>query len=252
MMARLRHFRAAGPGPGLRSCSPSSTWSTPGDRRAGTYSGGMKRRLDLAISMIERPRLLFLDEPTTGLDPRSREQLWATVRGLVDDGVTILLTTQYLEEADQLADMIAMLDPGRVVAQGTRRRAQGEPRRPRSCGCSSPMRRLLRTRRSAASIAVARRRPPAGHRRRDRRIGGRRPRHARPARAAGAPAPKVSMHRPSLDDVFLSLTGSEPAPTPHRRRWPDEHRVHRLGLPGDGRRAASDGRCATPKRSSPR
>ena len=69
-----------------------------------TYSGGMKRRLDLAISMIERPELLFLDEPTTGLDPRSREQVWGTVRGLADDGVTILLTTQYLEEADQLAD----------------------------------------------------------------------------------------------------------------------------------------------------
>ena len=89
------------------------------DRRVGTYSGGMKRRLDLAISMIERPELVFLDEPTTGLDPRSRDQVWGTVRDLADDGVTILLTTQYLEEADQLAGMIAMLDRGQVVARGT-------------------------------------------------------------------------------------------------------------------------------------
>ena len=79
----------------------------------------MRRRLDLAISMIARPPLVFLDEPTTGLDPRSREQMWSTVRRLVDEGVTVLLTTQYLEEADQLADTVAVLDQGRVVAHGT-------------------------------------------------------------------------------------------------------------------------------------
>ena len=89
------------------------------DRRVATYSGGMKRRLDLAISMVERPELLFLDEPSTGLDPRSREQLWGTVRRLVDDGVTVLLTTQYLEEADQLADTVCLLDHGRIAARGT-------------------------------------------------------------------------------------------------------------------------------------
>ena len=88
------------------------------DRRVGTYSGGMKRRLDLAVSMIERPELLFLDEPTTGLDPRSREQVWTTVAGLVREGVTILLTTQYLEEADRLADRIGVLDHGRIIAEG--------------------------------------------------------------------------------------------------------------------------------------
>jgi ABC-type multidrug transport system ATPase subunit len=88
------------------------------DRRVKTYSGGIKRRLDLAISMIERPKLLFLDEPTTGLDLRSREQLRGTVRRLVADGVTVLLTTQYLEEADQLADTVAVLNRGRVVARG--------------------------------------------------------------------------------------------------------------------------------------
>ena len=89
------------------------------DRRAQTYSGGMKRRLDLAMTLITGPRLLFLDEPTTGLDPRSRRSLWEIVRAHVSEGVTVLLTTQYLEEADQLADRIGVLDRGRLVAEGT-------------------------------------------------------------------------------------------------------------------------------------
>ncbi|RZU73842.1 oleandomycin transport system ATP-binding protein [Micromonospora kangleipakensis] len=89
------------------------------DRAAKTYSGGMRRRLDLAASLVGRPQVLFLDEPTTGLDPRSRNELWDIVRGLVADGVTVLLTTQYLEEADQLAGEIAVVDHGRVIAQGT-------------------------------------------------------------------------------------------------------------------------------------
>jgi ABC-2 type transport system ATP-binding protein len=88
-------------------------------RSAREYSGGMRRRLDLAASLVRPPRVLFLDEPTTGLDPRSRNQLWDIVRTLVADGATVLLTTQYLEEADQLADRISMLDAGRVVAEGT-------------------------------------------------------------------------------------------------------------------------------------
>ncbi|GAA3757928.1 oleandomycin transport system ATP-binding protein [Spinactinospora alkalitolerans] len=90
-----------------------------GDRPAKTYSGGMRRRLDLAASLVGRPSLLYLDEPTTGLDPHSRNGLWEVVRGLVDDGVTVLLTTQYLEEADQLADDIVVIDHGRVISTGT-------------------------------------------------------------------------------------------------------------------------------------
>lgn len=89
------------------------------NRAAKTYSGGMRRRLDLAASLVGRPRVLFLDEPTTGLDPRSRLNMWQIVRELVADGVTVLLTTQYLEEADQLADEIAVIDHGRVIATGT-------------------------------------------------------------------------------------------------------------------------------------
>ena len=88
-------------------------------RAAKTYSGGMRRRLDLAASLIGRPRFLFLDEPTTGLDPRSRGDVWAMIRELVDDGATVLLTTQYLDEADRLASEIAVVDHGRLIATGT-------------------------------------------------------------------------------------------------------------------------------------
>ncbi|WP_235014945.1 ATP-binding cassette domain-containing protein [Microbacterium sp. SLBN-154] len=90
-----------------------------GARRAGTYSGGMRRRLDLALSFVVRPEVLFLDEPTTGLDARSRRELWQVIRSLRDAGTTVLLTTQYLEEADELADRIAVLNGGRIVAVGT-------------------------------------------------------------------------------------------------------------------------------------
>jgi ABC-2 type transport system ATP-binding protein len=93
--------------------------SDAADRTAKTYSGGMRRRLDLGSALIGRPRLLFLDEPTTGLDPRSRLGMWDVIRGLVREGTTLLLTTQYLEEADELADLIAVVDHGRIIARGT-------------------------------------------------------------------------------------------------------------------------------------
>ena len=88
-------------------------------RPAKTYSGGMRRRLDLAAALVARPPVLFLDEPTTGLDPRSRLEVWATIEGLVAEGTTVLLTTQYLDEADRLADLIAVIDRGHVIAEGT-------------------------------------------------------------------------------------------------------------------------------------
>ena len=90
-----------------------------GDKAASTYSGGMKRKLDLAMTLVGNPRVIFLDEPTTGLDPRSRRTMWDIIRGLVAEGTTILLTTQYLDEADQLAHRVAVLDGGRIVAEGT-------------------------------------------------------------------------------------------------------------------------------------
>jgi ABC-2 type transport system ATP-binding protein len=89
------------------------------DRRTATYSGGMRRRLDLAMSLLGRPSVIFLDEPTSGLDPQSRNTMWEIIRGLADSGITVFLTTQYLDEADQLADQIAILDKGKIVAEGT-------------------------------------------------------------------------------------------------------------------------------------
>jgi ABC-2 type transport system ATP-binding protein len=115
MMARLRQARRARVGELLERFDLADA----ADRRAATYSGGMKRRLDLAMSLVVTPAVLFLDEPTTGLDPRSRAAVWDAVTTLVDEGVTVLLTTQYLEEADRLADRIAFIDGGRVAAQGT-------------------------------------------------------------------------------------------------------------------------------------
>ena len=179
-------------------------------RRASAYSGGMRRRLDLAMSMIERPQLLFLDEPTTGLDPRSREQLWRAVRHLVDNGVTILLTTQYLAEADELADRIAVLDRGRVVAQGRAdelkaglgpavlRLEFGDlAAYQRAADALDPVRtdERLRTIEVATDASAAEVRATLSR-----------------LTPAGAGAARVSIHRPSLDDVFLSLTAGASDP----------------------------------------
>jgi ABC-2 type transport system ATP-binding protein len=100
------------------------------DRRVGTYSGGMRRRLDLAAALVHTPEVLFLDEPTTGLDPVSRKAIWEEVRKLNDDGTTVFLTTQYLEEADQLADRVGIISGGRLVAEGTPRALKAEVGRP--------------------------------------------------------------------------------------------------------------------------
>src|SRR6201999_1858084 len=119
LMARLRHLTTA---EGRRRCADlldRFALTDAARRPAATYSGGMRRRLDLAMTLIGDPRVIFLDEPTTGLDPRSRRAMWDIIRGLVAGGVTVLLTTQYLEEADELADRIALLDRGRIVAEGT-------------------------------------------------------------------------------------------------------------------------------------
>lgn len=119
MMADLNHLPRRNGRARARALLERFDLAGAGDRGARTYSGGMQRRLDLAMTLIGSPRLIFLDEPTTGLDPRSRRELWAIVRELVADGVTILLTTQYLDEADELADRIGVLDCGELVAEGT-------------------------------------------------------------------------------------------------------------------------------------
>ena len=119
MMARLLHLPGKAAQRRADELLEDFGLADAADRRVKAYSGGMRRRLDLAVSMVVRPPVLFLDEPTTGLDPRSRQQLWGVVKGLAGEGVTVLLTTQYLEEADRLADTIAVLHHGRIVASGT-------------------------------------------------------------------------------------------------------------------------------------
>jgi len=119
MMGELAHLPRRAVRPRAAALLERFDLTDAADRRVGTYSGGMRRRLDLAISLVADPAVLVLDEPTTGLDPASRAQLWEVVRGLAAGGTTVLLTTQYLEEADRLADTIAVLHDGRVAARGT-------------------------------------------------------------------------------------------------------------------------------------
>ncbi len=180
------------------------------DRRSKTYSGGMRRRLDLAASLVADPEVLLLDEPTTGLDPRARRELWAVIRQLVSDGTTVLLTTQYLEEADELADRITLVDLGRVIAEGTaqelKQRTHGDVL---SVVVSDP------AQAHAALGAVAR------HGSGDARIdddgvtvtmpvaGGAAKLAAiiRDLDADGVGISDIGVRQPSLDDVFLALTG---------------------------------------------
>jgi ABC-2 type transport system ATP-binding protein len=180
-----------------------------GRRTAGTYSGGMRRRLDLAASLIIAPPMLFLDEPTTGLDPRSRIGMWEVIAGLVRDGTTVLLTTQYLEEADQLADAISVIDGGKVIAEGT-----ADELKSRVGGHRLDIEVTHGDDLSAAAAVLA----AVGTG--EVTVNGQTPRLSVPVPGAGVLADvvrgldaagvtlvDVAVHRPSLDDVFLTLTG---------------------------------------------
>ncbi len=119
MVGRLNHLPKSFVAGRAKELLEQFDLADAGDRTLKTYSGGMRRRLDLAAALVARPTVLFLDEPTTGLDPQSRNDLWEVIESLVGEGTTVLLTTQYLEEADRLADTLAVLDHGRVIAEGT-------------------------------------------------------------------------------------------------------------------------------------
>ncbi|MBP2403971.1 ATP-binding cassette domain-containing protein [Streptomyces syringium] len=174
---------------------------------ASTYSGGMKRRLDIAMTLVGDPRIIFLDEPTTGLDPRSRHNMWQIIRELVSDGVTVFLTTQYLEEADELADRIAVLNGGRIAAEGTadelKRLIPGghvrlrfaDPAAYRSA--ATALREVTRD-----DEALALQIPSDGSQRELRSL-------LDWLDSAGIEADELTVHTPDLDDVFFALTATD-------------------------------------------
>ncbi|MFI5818972.1 ATP-binding cassette domain-containing protein [Streptomyces rishiriensis] len=177
---------------------------------ASTYSGGMKRRLDIAMTLVGGPRIIFLDEPTTGLDPRSRHTMWQIIRELVTGGVTVFLTTQYLEEADQLADRIAVLDGGRIVAEGTaeelKRLIPGGHVRLRFSDPAAYRRAVsalgeVTTDDEALALQI----PSDGSQRELRSV-------LDLLDLAGIEADELTVHTPDLDDVFFALTGSAGLP----------------------------------------
>jgi ABC-2 type transport system ATP-binding protein len=200
LMARLRHLRGRAARRRADDLLERFDLGAARDRRVGTYSGGMKRRLDLAMSLVSEPQVIVLDEPTTGLDPRSRRDVWDAVQELAASGATVLLTTQYLEEADQLADRIAVIDGGRVVAEGSADQLKAQlgdetvelffadaaaleaAARELEHAHADPERLCLRVPSDGSADGV---------RRLLDQIDG---------------VERLALHRPSLDDVFLSLT----------------------------------------------
>ncbi|HYW22543.1 MAG TPA: ATP-binding cassette domain-containing protein [Terriglobales bacterium] len=210
LMARLNHLDGREGRRRVRELLARFDLTEAGGRMCMTYSGGMRRRLDLAMTLIGDPRVIYLDEPTSGLDPRSRRTMWEIIRELAGGGVTILLTTQYLEEADQLADRIAFLDRGRIVVEGTpdevKRRAPGGRVRLRYADLDALT--------AAASLVD-------GASRDEDALVLEVPTDGTPRSLAAllerldhraAPAESVTVQEPDLDDVFLALTGQPHPP----------------------------------------
>jgi ABC-2 type transport system ATP-binding protein len=205
LMADLHHLRAAESKQVIGSLLDRFDLAGSAGKLAGTYSGGMRRKLDLAMTLVTRPQIIFLDEPTAGLDPRSRRTMWDIVRDLMADGVTVFLTTQYLEEADQLAGRIAVLDQGHLVAEGTpgelKRQVPGSHVQLRFTDVVAldAAARVLNGS-TADDAALTLRVPSDGGVKSLRALLGQLDEHS-------IDVEEFSVHTPDLDDVFLALTG---------------------------------------------
>jgi ABC-2 type transport system ATP-binding protein len=237
LVSRLTHQRRSGARARADELLVAFDLTEAADRPLKTFSGGMRRRLDLAASLVHRPPVLFLDEPTTGLDPRSRSDLWELIRNLVAEGTTVLLTTQYLEEADVLAERIAVVDHGRVIAEGTSDELKAE------LG-ATVIEVAFATAGQAAEAVAAVARVAAGAEADGALVRAPVPDGARTAMevlraldADGVEVAGMTLREPSLDDVFLSLTGrpAEAASTDDEDPPPDE----------GGRRGRRPGRSST-------
>jgi ABC-2 type transport system ATP-binding protein len=213
MVGRLYHLSAREAKTRTKSILESMGLTEAAKRLAKTYSGGMRRRLDLGASLVGNPKILFLDEPTTGLDPRTRLDLWETIRELVKQGTSILLTTQYLEEADELADHIAVIDRGKLIAEGTSSQLKAK------LGgdlIEFEIENSAQSARALAAVSNISQKPPT-YNEADRVItlpvgsdGSKKlPEVVRRLDAAHVVPHTLSLHQPSLDDVFLTLTGAK-------------------------------------------
>ncbi|WP_367435870.1 ATP-binding cassette domain-containing protein [Streptomyces celluloflavus] len=210
MFGRLHHLGARRAGVRADELLAQFGLADTGNKAIKQYSGGMRRRLDLAASLISRPQVLFLDEPTTGLDPRGRTEVWNAVRSLVGGGTTVLLTTQYLEEADQLADRIAVINHGKVIAEGTADELKSKTGGDRIDVVLHDTAQLDR-----AALLL----PGEVHKDEDRRmvsasISNRMAaltETVRALQAAGIEAEDIAVRRPTLDEVFMRLTKEEAA-----------------------------------------
>jgi ABC-2 type transport system ATP-binding protein len=192
------------------------------DRQVKTYSGGMRRRLDLTASLMARPRLLFLDEPTTGLDPRSRIQVWGLVRELREEGTSVLLTTQYLEEADQLADSLSVIDHGKVIKNGTPDQLKADVGPDWvdvtliDNAAFDTAKKVLRDKlgvEPVVDLETMRLHAPVSD-------GGTIADLLYPLKDAGIAVGDVALRRPTLDDVFLAVTGHSAEPTSKNHNGP--------------------------------
>jgi ABC-2 type transport system ATP-binding protein len=231
MVGRLYHLPAAEARSRATRLLERFSLSDAADRVAKTYSGGMRRRLDLGASLVGRPDVLFLDEPTTGLDPRSRLEMWDIIRELLQDGTTILLTTQYLEEADRLADQIAVIDVGSVIAVGT-----ADELKAKVGGEVLSLRVVDRVQVHAAAEALRDLGPGGGTT--DEHTGeinvpvgvdgtGILTESIRRLDAQGIGLADIALHRPTLDDVFLTLTGHAAEGSIEGEQPPDGRRAKR-------------------------